>query len=209
MMTARHRHPPVVAILFAAAIVAARIWLDSQSPQRRDNALDGASTSVAHLEHDPWRVIPESALWPSHYIVLWMLGIAVCVGVLEMLRGSWVVLAVGVTGHVVGTLVSELVIGVRVAVGNLPDSARHLRDIGPSYVLVSCGFALIASATTHPRWRIAAVIALLPLGVETFVGVADGRVDAIGHLVAAAVGTVAARWIGRPASEMTPHPATA
>jgi membrane associated rhomboid family serine protease len=86
---------------------------------------------------------------------------------------------------------------IRLAVGDVPDSARHLLDVGPSYVLVACAATLIAWPAADLRLRVISALALTPVFVFTAWRLPAGRVDAIGHLTAALVGVLWAVWLTR------------
>jgi hypothetical protein len=92
---------------------------------------------------------------------------------------------------VIGTLVSEGIVGYRVSHGALPPAARLITDVGPSYVVV----AAIAVAVLYAPW-LARAAALLDLAVLTFAGgifsgLGQLQVAAVGHTTALVVGTLA------------------
>ena len=188
---------PRVTFGYAAVLLATNIWLESASPRTEARVLQAASTNLAHLTHDPWFVLPASALFTRGGLAVAIAGCIVCVGVLELAAGWRATIVVAATGHLVGTLVSEGVVAIRIAAGDLPDSARHLLDVGPSYVLVACASTVIAWPQADPRLRAACAIALAPVFVFTAVRLPAGRVDAIGHLTSALVGMLCAVWLTR------------
>jgi hypothetical protein len=196
---------PRVTLLYAAALLATNIWLEAASPSTEARVLQATSTNIAHLTHDPWFVIPASAFFTRGGLLIALAGCLLCVGVLEMTAGWRLTLAVAVTGHVVGTLVSEGVEAVRLAAGDVPDSARRLLDVGPSYVLVACAVTVIASTDVDPRLRIVCAVALAPVFVFTAWRLPSGRVDAIGHLTAALVGMLWAFWLVRHRRPVRPR----
>jgi membrane associated rhomboid family serine protease len=182
------RRVPLVSLGYASVLVAAHFWLESLRPAHRARVLMSTSTDVYHLEHDPWRVLPLSALWAQGWLALWVLAVAICLGLLELSFGALPTLGIAAGGHLLGTIVSEGVVALRVNVGDLPASARHLLDVGPSYVVVACGVALAAAPSVRRSWRLVAALSLVPLTIESLDGLPSGEVDAIGHVVAAAVG---------------------
>ena len=184
---------PFVTIGYAAAMLATNIWLESASRDTERRVLAATSTDLAHLGRDPWLVVPASAFFTRGGLPFAIAGCLVCMGLLEMAAGSRLVLLVAAAGHVVGTLVSEGVALVRIVAGDLPDSARHAVDVGPSYILVACGVALVTWPQVDPRLRVAVAVALAPLFVFTAWRLPAGRVDAIGHLTAALVGLLVGR----------------
>jgi hypothetical protein len=188
---------PGVALLYAAALLATNIWLETSPARTEARVLQATSTNLAHLTHDPWFVLPASAFFTRGGLAIAVAGCLLCVGALELTNGWRTTLAVAAVGHVVGTLVSEGVEAVRLAAGDVPDSARRLLDVGPSYILVACAATVIASTHVDPRLRIVCAVALAPVFVFTAWRLPAGRVDAIGHLTAALVGLFFAVWMRR------------
>ena len=116
-------------------------------------ALQGwASTSVDNLRHHPVGSLVLSAfLTPDHPLAwptLAAMGLFSADRVLGPARSA---LACG-AAHLVGTLVSEGIVAWRVHTGALPPAARHLTDIGPSYVVVA-GLTLTLLAGPASRCR--------------------------------------------------------
>lgn len=198
MQRALKRFPlPGVALVYAAALLATNIWLETSPARTEARVLQATSTNLAHLTHDPWFVLPASAFFTRGGLAIAVAGCLLCVGALELTNGWRTTLAVAAVGHVVGTLVSEGVEAVRLAAGDVPDSARRLLDVGPSYILVACAATVIASTHVDPRLRIVCAVALAPVFVFTAWRLPAGRVDAIGHLTAALVGLFFAVWMRR------------
>ena len=186
-----------ITLLYAAVLLATNAWLESAPSRTEARVLQATSTNLAHLGRDPWFVLPASAFFTRGGLLIAIAGCLVCVGLLEIIAGWRVTLMVAAAGHIVGTLVSEGVEAVRLAAGDIPDSARRLLDVGPSYVLVACAVTVIAATDVDPRARLACAVALAPVFVFTAWRLPAGRVDAIGHLTAALVGVVAALWLQR------------
>jgi len=93
-------------------------------------------------------------------------------------------------GQVIGTLVSEGILGYRVAHGLLPAADRDIIDVGPSYVVVSA----IVVAILYGSWlaRGAAVLdfAILFFFGHIFSGLSRLDVAAVGHLTAITVAAI-------------------
>jgi hypothetical protein len=104
--------------------------------------------------------------------------------------GNWRTVVAGASGQVIGTLVSEGIVGYRVSRGLLPDSARYIIDVGPSYVVVAA--AVVALLYGSWLWRAAAAVDLtLMIGVgDIFGGLSHLNVPAVGHLTAMTVGAI-------------------
>jgi hypothetical protein len=96
-----------------------------------------ASTSVANLEHEPVGPLVVSAFVAPGYLLLWPVLAALALFGANRALGNTRTLLVCVAGQVIGSLVSEGIVGYRVDAGQLPVADRHLVDIGPSYVVVS------------------------------------------------------------------------
>ena len=191
-------HPlPLLTLGYAGALLATNVWLETSSARTESRVLQATSTNIAHLTHDPWFVLPASAFFTRGGLPVALAGCLLCIGLLELSAGHRIALAVAVTGHVIGTLVSEGVVAVRLATGDLPDSARRVLDVGPSYVLVACAATVIAWPDVDPRLRVACAVSITPLFIFTAWRLPAGRVDAIGHLTAAVVGVVWAVWLRR------------
>jgi hypothetical protein len=115
-----------------------------------------ASTNVHNLVHDPLGCLVASAFVPSGSVGAWPVLIALAMFPANRALGNWRTAAVCVAGHVIGTLVSEGIVGYRVDHGMLPATARHIIDVGPSYVVVSALAAAIicgAGRAARRRWR--------------------------------------------------------
>src|SRR5262249_37602641 len=110
--------------------------------------LSWASTNVHNLVHDPVGCLVASAFLPSGSVGAWPVLIALAMFPSNRALGNWRTAAVCAAGDVIGTLVSEGIVGYRVNHGMLPATARHITDVGPSYVVVSA----IAAAIICEGW---------------------------------------------------------
>lgn len=185
------RRWPVVGVAYTAMLVGGYIWWILQPPTQRAWVLAASSTDLAHLERVPWRVLPASSIWSGNPIGWWVVATLLCLGALELVRGPVVTIVTGAVAHVVGTLVAEGVMAIRIAAGEVSTSARHLLDVGPSYVVASCAAAVIASPRAPRALRVACALTIVPLYVAAFDFTDDGQVATIGHAVAIAVGVIA------------------
>jgi hypothetical protein len=191
-------HPlPLLTLGYAVALLATNVWLETSSAGTEIRVLQATSTNIAHLTHDPWFVLPASAFFTRGGLPIAIAGCLLFVGLLELSAGHRITLAVAATGHVIGTAVSESVVAIRLAAGDVPDSARRVLDVGPSYVLVACAATVIAWPQVDVRLRAVSVVAIAPVFVFTAWRLPVGRVDAIGHVTAALVGVLWALWLDR------------
>ena len=149
-----------------------------------------ASTSVHNLEHDPVGSLVVSAFVTQGYWLAWPFLIALAMFGANKVLGNWRTALVCVAGHVIGTFVSEGVVGYRVSHGSLPAADRYLVDVGPSYVVVTA----IAVALLYGSWlaRGAAALDLVLLVAvgNIFGGLSQLAVSAVGHATAITVGVI-------------------
>jgi hypothetical protein len=150
-----------------------------------------ASTNVHNLHADPVGCMIASAFFPAGSAGAWPLLIALALFGACRVLGNWRTAVVCAAGHIIGTLVSEGIVGYRVSHGSLPASTRFITDVGPSYVVV----AAIAVALLFGGWTVRAAAAL-DLAVLAFIGaIFSGltRLDvaAVGHLTAIVTGALA------------------
>ncbi|MGH3399553.1 MAG: rhomboid-like protein [Streptosporangiaceae bacterium] len=150
-----------------------------------------ASTNVHNLHQDPVGCLVASAFFPSGSVGAWPLLIALALFGANRALGNWRTVVVCGAGHVIGTLVSEGIVGSRVSHGALPPADRFIIDVGPSYVVV----AAIAVALLYGGWlaRAAALIdlAVLTFAGDIFSGLGQLEVAAVGHTTAIATGAIA------------------
>jgi hypothetical protein len=193
------RRLPALSIAYAAVLAATGAWLETASAATESRVLHATSTDLAHLVHDPWLVLPASAFFTQGGLGYAVIGCLVCVGLLEVSAGWWVTLAVAASAHVIGTAVSEGVVAIRIATGDVPSTARHTLDVGPSYVIVGCAAAVIFWREADRRARVVCAVTVLPLFAFTAWRLPSGHIDAMGHLTAAVVGASWALWLHRRA----------
>jgi hypothetical protein len=154
-----------------------------------------ASTSVYNLRHDPAGSLVVSAFVTQGYWATWPFLIALGLFGANKVLGNWRTALVCAAGQVIGTLVSEGIVGYRVSRGLLPAPDRFLIDVGPSYVVVSA----IVIALLYGSWLARAVAALdlaLLVGVgDIFGGLSQLAVSAVGHITALAIGVIGSSFL--------------
>jgi hypothetical protein len=178
-----------LALLLGAAEIAYRC-----APAHIRMSVSGwASTNVANLTHEPVGPILGSAFVVEQHQVMWFV---LAVGgslALEGRVGGRRALAVIVASHVLGTAVSEGIVWWRIDHGSLPLSARHLDDVGVSYIAVGLLTAVLLAASW--RWKLPAAVTLIALAGSLLQGISRLDVTAVGHLAAAFVGGVGGFWV--------------
>jgi hypothetical protein len=155
-----------------------------------------SSTDGHHLLSTPLRSLLMSGLWvvgPVWMPYFW--AFALTVAPLERRVGPLRAAGVFAAGHVVGTLVSQGVVAVAVALGKVGPSILDELDIGVSYgVLASLG---ALAGLLSPRGRAVALTAAVLLVAHQMTDDAD-LVTAVGHPTALLAGTVLWRTLRRP-----------
>ncbi|MCM3886543.1 rhomboid-like protein [Frankia sp. R82] len=186
------RRYPVTGLLMVA-LFTARI-LRHVTPDLVHRWWWATSTSLEQLAHHPLGVLVGSIPWVTGGPVLpWLALAGLAVGGLEATVGSLAAFAVVFGGHTVATLISEGILGLRVATGNLPASALHILDVGPSYVVATALAAVVALPTGH-RLRLTCAVALGAIAPAMMFDLVYGDVDGIGHTAAFALGALAAAF---------------
>ncbi|HYK30260.1 MAG TPA: rhomboid-like protein [Streptosporangiaceae bacterium] len=179
-----------VAWFYLVAVTGAEIVFVLLSRRDRTDLLSWASTSVHNLEHDPLTCLAVSAFFPQASLIVWPAVIALAVFGANHMLGNWRTAVTCAAGQVIGTIVSEGIVGYRVSHGALPPAARYLIDVGPSYVVVSA----IAVALLYGGWlvRAAAALDLLLLIFigDIFSGFSRLAVAPVGHATALGVGAL-------------------
>jgi hypothetical protein len=187
------RRCPKVGVAYTAMLFGGYLWWVLQPPAQRLAILADSSTDLAHLEHVPWLVLPASSIWSGGDIGWWLAATLLCLCALEIAHGSVAALVTGAVAHVVGTLASEGLIAARIAAGQASTSARHLMDVGPSYIVAACAAAVVASPRTPRSVRVLCALTFVPLLIAAFDFSDAGQVATTGHAVAIAVGVLMAR----------------
>jgi hypothetical protein len=176
-----------VAGLYLAAFVIAELVYAALSPHDQSAVAQWASTNVVNLRHDPVGSLAASVFIPAAFATSWPALIALALFGANRVLGNWRTAVVCAAGHVIGTLVSEGIVGYRVAHGLLPASDNRILDVGPSYIVVSA----IAVAVLYGSWpaRVAAAadLAALVFVGHIFSGLSQLDVAAVGHTTAITV----------------------
>jgi hypothetical protein len=149
-----------------------------------------ASTSVHNLRYDPVGSLAVSAFVTQGYALAWPALIALALFGANKVLGNWRTALVCVAGQVIGTLVSEGIVGYRVSRGLLPASDRYLIDVGPSYVVVTAIVVALICGSWQARAAAAFDLALLVVVGNIFGGLSQLAVPAVGHVTAITVGVV-------------------
>jgi hypothetical protein len=193
------------AVTFLVLLVAAEALAEALSPGWRAELASWASTNVINLESHPVAALGASAFVTGERPLVWPVLASMGLFSVERLLGPAKAALLCLSAHVLGTLVSEGIVGYQVQVGALPGSALSQLDVGPSYILV----AALTVAALAGRWRlrVLALAGLLALSPSLFTGLSRLDVAAVGHAVSVVLGAVAAGLYYRSRARRG-HPAT-
>ncbi len=198
----RHRSAPLTTS-FLAVLLATTLLLRHVSARVADALLAASSTDVAHLAHDPVRVLLASTLWlPGRVWLPYAVVFALALAPLERRVGPWWALAVFLSGHVVATVLTEGPIALGIAVHWLPASAAHRMDVGVSYGMYTALGA--AAGLLEPRARWVALGAVATTVLVPFV--LDLDLTTVGHVLSLAIGVAWWPWLSRRGWSGCLHP---
>jgi hypothetical protein len=169
-----------------AAFVAAGVTFHTRTETGRAAWVAWTSTNVANLEHHPVFAMITSALFAQGNLVSWVLLAVVGLGVVNWSLGNWRSAVVVAAAHVLGTLISEGILGYQVGTGAAPASDRYIVDVGPSYVVVG---GLVAGVAYGPGLaRLLALAGFAILSPHLFGGLSTLDVSSVGHLCSVLLG---------------------
>ncbi len=171
--------------IWLAILLGTTIAQRSMSPAELDRTLGQRSTNLAHLSHDPLRVLWSSLFWIDGYFWFpYALAFLIFHVPAERWLGSLRWLLVGLTGHVVATYLSEGILSLAIRSGIRGPEMVNVQDVGVSYFLA----AVIAVLTYHiaTPWRYLYLVGVL--GFYVVPVVTGFTFTTFGHLCAALVG---------------------
>ena len=177
--------------LYLAGFVLAEVIYAGLPPRGQAALTAWASTNVHNLGHDPAGSLVVSAFVTGQSATAWPAAIALAMFGANRVLGNWRTVLVCAAGHVIGTLVSEGIVGYRLSRGLLPAPDRYLVDVGPSYVIVSAIVVALLYGSWLARGAAALDLALLVVAGNIFGGLSRLSVAAVGHVTAMIVAAVA------------------
>ena len=177
--------------LYLAGFVLADVIYVALPPRGQSALTAWASTNVHNLGHDPVGSLAVSAFVTGQSATAWPAAIALAMFGANRVLGNWRTVLVCAAGHVIGTLVSEGIVGYRLSRGLLPAPDRYLIDVGPSYVVVSAIVVALLYGSWLARGAAALDLALLVGVGRIFGGLSQLSVAAVGHVTAMIVAAVA------------------
>ncbi|WP_368407027.1 rhomboid-like protein [Actinomadura sp. NAK00032] len=158
-------------------------------PDARHAMIAWASTNLANLAVNPVGTLVASAFVAEG--AQGPLMVAAAIGLFPLTRrfGNLRAVVLVAASHVLGTLVSQGIVLVRLEAGLLSDSIRTIPDVGPSYVLC----AALVAAFLYGRGRVRRLLALAGWAALTpalLDGLLGLEVAAVGHVVAMLAGAL-------------------
>ncbi len=184
MTAERWRRRYGFATVYLACFIAVEFSYALLTPDAQTRLIAWASTSVANLEHEPVLPLVLSALVAPGYVAVWPVLIALAAFGANRALGNARTALVCLAGQVIGSLVSEGIVAYQVDAGQLAVANRHLTDVGPSYVVVSCIVIALACGTWPARALAAVDLVVLVFPGHIFAGLSQLDVSAVGHLTA-------------------------
>ncbi|EGD55488.1 rhomboid-like protein [Gordonia neofelifaecis] len=164
-------------------LLATTIVQHNVSADRLDQILGKRSTNIDNLLHDPLRAFFGSLFWlDGAYWVPYFIGFTIFLATAERWIGSRRYVVVGLTGHVLATLISQGLVGAAIAHGDADSSLTYATDVGVSYFMASV-IAVLAYYLPRP-WRWVYIVGAmgffyLPLVLEPVTFTAVGHASAL------------------------------
>jgi hypothetical protein len=173
-----------VAWAYLAGVILAEIFYSALSHRDQSALLGWASTNVVNLRHDPLGSLVTSAFFPATSLAAWPVLVALAMFGANRVLGNWRTALVCAAGQVVGTLVSEGILGYRIAHGLRPAADRYIIDVGPSYVVAAAIVVAILYGSWPPRVAATIDLAILVFVGQIFSGLTSLDVAPVGHVTA-------------------------
>ena len=149
------------------------------------------STNINQLRNSAPTVLATSAFWVADHgdgLDLYIAAFATVVAWAERRYGTPRLLVIAVSGHVLGSLLTEAVLQRAIHQGRAPAKLQYATDVGVSYMLVTAMAAAVLAM--HGRARAAAAVVLLGILVTPMI--TSHTIWDLGHILAAACGLAAA-----------------
>ena len=176
-----------VAWLYLAGFVLVKAIYTPLSPHDQAALTGWASTDVDNLRHHPMGSLVASAFVTQTFTTAWPALIALTMFGANRVLGNWRTAVVCAAAQVIGTLVSEGIVGYRVSRGLLAASDKYIIDVGPSYVVVSAIVVAVLYGSWLARAAAALDLALLVFVGNIFGGLSHLDVQGVGHVTAMTV----------------------
>ena len=148
----------------------------------RDAWLAWLSTDLDNLTDHPVQALAGSAFVAESDVLALTALALIGLGAAGQSLGDLRLAGLLASTHVLGTLVSQSVLASQIRLGDAPESARSMIDVGPSYVVAPALVLGILLGST--RGRVASGVGFAALAPHLFGGLTRLDVPAVGHVVA-------------------------
>jgi hypothetical protein len=176
-------------------------------PAARQALVGWTATDLVNLKSDPLGSLISSAFVAEESPWVWLVVSVIALVPLVRRIGNIRALILVAAAQVLGSLISEGILGIQISMGVEPASMRFLDDVGPSYVMVAGLVAVILY--THGRiWRAGALACLIALAPHMFGGFSHLAVAPVGHTISMLVGA-GLGWVFTRERVKTPTPQAA
>lgn len=184
------------AVAYASVFGVVATVVASRPEAERDAWLGYLSTNLANLADHPVRALAGSAFATGDpNLLAWTALALVGLGAAGQALGDLRLTGLLASAHVVGTLVSEAVVDLQVRLGDLPETARTMLDVGPSYVVAPA--LVLGTVFGSTPGRILSGLGFAVLAPHLFGGLTRLEVSAVGHVVAIGTALLAAPALRR------------
>ncbi|AXG80231.1 rhomboid-like protein [Streptomyces paludis] len=171
---------------YGLVLVGTALLAEHGEPATVSVLLRESSTDVAHLARTPALVLVASALWVAGGLLSpYTIGFVLVLTALERRVGGARTAGIFLLGHVLATLLTEVPVGLAVAVGHLPETSLHRLDYGISFGIMASVGALAGLLPPLARWILLTVTGLTLL--QDLLEFADPITD-WGHVLALLIG---------------------
>jgi hypothetical protein len=194
------RRYPVPVLFIGIFSVVSSVYTYALAPIGRQTMVSWTATNLVNLRSDPIGTLISSAFVAEEAPWIWIFIASVALFPLVRRFGNLRALVLVASAQVIGTLISEGILGLRIAMGQLPASHRFLDldDVGPSYVIV-CALVAVVLFGVGWKWRLAALGTFAALAPHLFEGLNQLDVTAVGHSVSILIGAAGGWYLVRAA----------
>jgi Rhomboid-like protein len=183
---ARILRSSVTAVCFAGTLGVTLTVLHLVTPSVRDTWLAWSSTNLVNLGDHPVGAMIASAFLAQSYSTAWIALALVSLAVVGQVLGNVRTAILVAAAHVGATAVSEGILWYRIGRGLEPVAARHVIDVGPSYIVICALVAGIAYGT----WpgRLVSVVGFALVAPQVFLGLPQWELSSVGHVCSVLIG---------------------
>lgn len=195
------RRYPMPTVFIVALCAVSSVYAYGLGPSGQRSMIAVTATNLVNLRTNPIGTLVASAFVSEAEPWVWIAFAIAGLFPLAHRFGNLRALALVFAGQVLGTLVSEGVLALRISLGEQPATLRFLDDVGPSYVIASgliatilYGAEPIVRTARHGHrlfdllpsrwWRLGALAGLSILAPDLLEGIGHLEVAAVGHVVA-------------------------